>query len=118
MTGGWGSTSPVRKCVNATTTRPSHRLWMIPRTPAIEYLVGKFMVGLLDEHPNKAELPPRPGKVAKWELRAACAIIIDEMRAGFADLGSQTDCDPAMRLRIDAEVDAVLTRLESLLDRI
>jgi hypothetical protein len=76
------------------------------------------MVGLLDEHPDKAKLPPRPEKVAKWELRAAFAIIIEAMREGFASLGSQTNCDPAMRLRIDAEVDAVLTRFESKLDRI
>jgi hypothetical protein len=91
---------------------------MIPRTPAIEYLVRKFMVGLLDEHPDEAELPPRPEQVARWELRAAFAIIIEAMREGFASPGSRINCDPAMRLRIDAEVDAVLTRLEGKLDRI
>jgi hypothetical protein len=89
---------------------------MIPRTPAIEYLVSKFIAELLDEHPGKAALPPRPEKVAKWELRAAFAIIMEEMRAGFAGLGSHANCDPAMRLRIDAEMDAMLTRLESKLD--
>jgi hypothetical protein len=89
---------------------------MIPRTAAIKYLVSKFMMDLLDEHPDKVELPPRPETIAKWELRAAFAIIIEGMREGFASLGSRTNCDSAMRLRIDAEVDAALTRFESRLD--
>jgi hypothetical protein len=51
-------------------------------------------------------------------LRAALAIIIEEMRAGFADFGSRIDCDPAMRRRIDAEVDAALRRIESEIDKL
>jgi hypothetical protein len=90
---------------------------MIPRTPAIEYLISKFIADLLDERPGKPDLPTRPTKVAKSDLCAAFAIIIEEMRAGFADLGSQTNCEPATRLRIDAEVDEILTRFESRLDR-
>jgi hypothetical protein len=89
---------------------------MIARTSAIEYLVTKFIVGLSDKPLDKAELPPRPQTIAKWEFRAALAIIAEEMRSGFTNFGSRINCDREQT--IDAEVDGALARIESMMDRI
>jgi hypothetical protein len=91
---------------------------MIPRTPAIEYLVSKFIAGLHGRPLEKAELPPRPEKVGRWELRAALAIAVEEMRAEFAGIGSRVNCGPDMRQQLDVSMDHALTHIESALDQI
>jgi hypothetical protein len=91
---------------------------MIPRTPAVNYLIARFLAGLRDEDPSDAELPPRPEKVEKWELRAALSIVLEQMRVEFASLGSRATCDPELRNWLDDAVDRALTRIEAAADRI
>ena len=90
---------------------------MIPRNPAVTYLIAYYVVRMRGEDPSSAELPPRPDKVEIWELRAALSIILEEMRMEFA-LSSQAICDPGLRKRLDADMDEALTRVEAAADRI
>jgi hypothetical protein len=91
---------------------------MIPYTPAVRYLVSRFIAKLRDQDPSKYEPVPRPEKVAQWELRAALAIVTKELRAGFETLGSQVTCEPDLRRQLDAYVDQALTRIEATVDQI
>ena len=91
---------------------------MIPRTPAVTYLIAHFLARLRDEDPGNAKLPPRPEKVEKWELRAALAIALERMRLEFASFGSRATCNPDMREALDAAMDEALARIEAAADRI
>jgi hypothetical protein len=91
---------------------------MIPRTPAVTYLIAHFLARLRDEDPGNAKLPPRPEKVEKWELRAALAIVLAQIRIEFASFGSRATCDPGLRQRLDAAIDEGLTRTEAVADRL
>jgi hypothetical protein len=91
---------------------------MIPRTPAVEYLIAYFLARLCDENPSDVKLPPRPEKVARSELRAALSIVLEQMRIGFASFGSRATCDPELRKQLDVAMDEALTRIEAASDRI
>jgi hypothetical protein len=91
---------------------------MIPRTPAVTYLIAHFLARLRDEDPSDAKLPPRPERVERREVRAALAIVLEQMRVEFASLGSRATCDPDLRKQLDASIDEALTRVEAAADRI
>jgi len=51
---------------------------MIPRIPAVNYLIARFLARLRDEDPSEAELPARPEMVERREVRAALSIILEQ----------------------------------------
>jgi hypothetical protein len=81
-------------------------------------LIAYFLARLRDEDPSGTTLPLRPEKVEKWELTAALSIALEQMRIEFASMGFRATCDPDLRKRLDAGIDAALTRLEAAADRI
>jgi hypothetical protein len=90
---------------------------MIPRTPAVNYLVAQLLVRLRGEVPGNAKLPPPPSKIERQELRAAISIVLDELRAEFSDLGSRATSDLALGKQLDILIDEALTRVEVASDR-
>ena len=91
---------------------------MIPRTPAVNYLIAQFLARLRDEDPSNAKLPPRPETFERREVRAAVAIVLEQIRIEFASLGSRTTGDPDLQKQVDAAIDEALTRVEAAADRI
>jgi hypothetical protein len=91
---------------------------MIPQTPAVKYLIAHFLARLRDEDLSEADLPPRPERVERREVRAALSIILEQARIEFASFGSRATCDLDLQKQLDAAIDAALTRVESAADRI
>jgi hypothetical protein len=115
---GCAKSEARRKAERTTAERSLKAMAMIPRTPGVRYLISKFIGRLRDEDPRNGKLPPRPDNLEAWELRAALSIVLEEMRAEFACLGSRINADAEVRDRLDAYIDGALTRTESVIDEI
>ena len=91
---------------------------MIPRTPAVNYLIARFLARLRDQDPSEAELPARPEMAERREVRAALSIILEQARSEFASFGSRATRDPHLQKLLDVAMDELLTRVEAASDGI